>query len=84
MIPRLKWTCDSPISFQTSPDDSLLHRTESVGRVLPHVKAKVIDPMGNTVPVGTPGEVCVSGYILQKGSGMCFRCGGPCADRVLV
>ncbi|KIM85713.1 hypothetical protein PILCRDRAFT_5365 [Piloderma croceum F 1598] len=57
----------SPISFQTSPDDSLLHRTETVGRVLPHVKAKLIDPMGNTVPVGTPGEVCVSGYLLQQG-----------------
>ncbi|KAL5476811.1 hypothetical protein ACEPAI_2997 [Sanghuangporus weigelae] len=57
----------SPVSFQTMSDDPLIKRTETVGRVQPHVKAKVIDPEGNVVPVGTPGEVCISGYLLQKG-----------------
>ncbi|KAL5498673.1 hypothetical protein ACEPAH_2028 [Sanghuangporus vaninii] len=57
----------SPVSFQTMPDDPLVKRTETVGRIQPHVKAKLIDPEGNVVPVGTPGEICISGYLLQKG-----------------
>ncbi|KAI6104306.1 hypothetical protein F5141DRAFT_1128825 [Pisolithus sp. B1] len=42
-------------------------RVETVGRVQPHIKAKVIDRVGEVVPVGTPGEICVTGYLLQKG-----------------
>ena len=57
----------SPVSFQTVTDDPIVKRTETVGRVQPHVKAKLIDTEGRIVPVGTPGEVCVSGYLLQKG-----------------
>lgn len=62
----------SPVSFQTTPDDPLEMRTESVGRVQPHVRAKILSPPDETgqrsiVPVGTPGEICVAGYLLQKG-----------------
>ncbi|KAJ6590598.1 hypothetical protein DFH09DRAFT_1026692 [Mycena vulgaris] len=57
----------SPVSFQTTPADSVIKRVETVGRVQPHVKAKLIDTDGNVVPVGTPGEICVAGYLLQKG-----------------
>lgn len=57
----------SPVSFQTTPADSLLQRTETVGKVQPHVKAKLINPEGDVVPIGTPGEICVSGYLVQKG-----------------
>jgi len=57
----------SPIAFQTSPKDSLQHRTETVGRIRPHVKAKLVDSTGATVPIGTPGEVCISGYLVQQG-----------------
>ncbi|KAJ7627576.1 hypothetical protein DFH06DRAFT_1227565 [Mycena polygramma] len=57
----------SPVSFQTTPADPIIKRVETVGRVQPHVKAKLIDPDGNIVPVGTPGEICVAGYLLQKG-----------------
>ncbi|KAI6127968.1 hypothetical protein EDD16DRAFT_222078 [Pisolithus croceorrhizus] len=57
----------SPVSFQTTPADSITKRVETVGRVQPHVKAKVIDREGEVVPVGTPGEICVTGYLLQKG-----------------
>ncbi|KIY47303.1 acetyl-CoA synthetase-like protein [Fistulina hepatica ATCC 64428] len=53
----------SPVSFQTALTDSLEMRLETVGKALPHVKAKVVDPDGNIVPVNTPGEVCVSGYL---------------------
>lgn len=63
-------TC-SPVSFQTTPADSLLQRTETVGKVQPHVKAKLVDPEGKVVPIGTPGEICVAGYLVQKGLGHC-------------
>lgn len=42
-------------------------RTESVGKAHPHVRAKIVDEDGHIVPIGTPGEICVSGYLLQKG-----------------
>ncbi|KAL1745248.1 hypothetical protein HDZ31DRAFT_82110 [Schizophyllum fasciatum] len=57
----------SPVSFQTQPDDPLLKRVETVGKVRPHVKAKIVDADGNVVPRGTPGQLLVSGYLLQKG-----------------
>ncbi|KAG6333017.1 hypothetical protein ID866_6070 [Astraeus odoratus] len=57
----------SPVSFQTTPADPIIKRVETVGKVQPHVRAKVVDLEGKTVPVGTPGEVCVTGYLLQKG-----------------
>ncbi|KAL5638211.1 hypothetical protein ACGC1H_005048 [Rhizoctonia solani] len=57
----------SPVSFQTTPDDRLEMRVESVGKVQPHVRAKIIDGHGTIVPVGVRGELCISGYLLQKG-----------------
>jgi long-chain acyl-CoA synthetase len=57
----------SPVTFITSPDDSDERRTKTVGRVLPHTAAKVVDREGEIVPRGTPGELCTSGYALQKG-----------------
>ncbi|VDC03112.1 unnamed protein product [Peniophora sp. CBMAI 1063] len=57
----------SPVSFQTTPDDSLIARTETVGRARPHVRAKIVDEDGHIVPVGTRGELCTAGYLLQKG-----------------
>jgi len=57
----------SPVSFQTTITDPIVKRVETVGKVLPHVKAKITDGQGNIVPVGTPGQVCVAGYLVQKG-----------------
>lgn len=62
----------SPVSFQSTPTDPVIKRVETVGKVQPHVRAKVIDPQGNIVPVGTPGELCVTGYLLQKGCVSCI------------
>ncbi|KAH9835271.1 acyl-CoA synthetase [Rhodofomes roseus] len=56
-----------PVSFQTNPDDPIIKRVETVGRPLPHVKAKIVDEHKETVPVGTPGEILVSGYLVHKG-----------------
>ncbi|KAJ2918969.1 hypothetical protein MD484_g1453, partial [Candolleomyces efflorescens] len=57
----------SPVSFQTTPADPLIKRVETVGKIHPHVKAKIVDHDGNVVPLNTPGELLVSGYLLQKG-----------------
>ncbi|PPQ87692.1 hypothetical protein CVT25_011459 [Psilocybe cyanescens] len=57
----------SPVSFQTTPADPIIKRVETVGKVQPHVKAKIIDPEGNVVDVGKPGEILIAGYLLQKG-----------------
>jgi len=57
----------SPVSFQTSPDDSLEKRTSTVGQVQPHVEVKVVDESGRIVPRGTPGEFCTRGYCVMLG-----------------
>jgi acyl-CoA synthetase (AMP-forming)/AMP-acid ligase II len=74
----------SPVSFQTTATDSLKKRVETVGRVMPHVKAKILDPSGKTLPVGVPGELYVSGYLVQKGyRRICLfsDCDGELMDR---
>ena len=58
----------APVSFLTRPDDDLERRVSTVGTVMPHVEAKVVDPeSGETVPPGTPGEVCSKGYLVMQG-----------------
>ncbi|EPQ53656.1 acetyl-CoA synthetase-like protein [Gloeophyllum trabeum ATCC 11539] len=57
----------SPVSFQTTTKDPLIKRVETVGKVQPHVKAKIINPEGEVVPVNTPGEIFIAGYLVQKG-----------------
>jgi fatty-acyl-CoA synthase len=58
----------SPVSMQTMTDDDVPHRTETVGRVHPHLEVKIVDPAtGLTVPRGTPGEFCTRGYSVMLG-----------------
>jgi fatty-acyl-CoA synthase len=58
----------SPVSTQTRADDSLERRVSTVGRVLPHLEVKVVDPeTGETVPRGTQGEFCTRGYSVMLG-----------------
>ncbi len=58
----------APASFMTSPDDDLERRVTTVGRLLPNVEGKVIDPAtGETVPRGTAGEICTRGYLVMRG-----------------
>ncbi|MFD9792223.1 AMP-binding protein [Streptomyces sp. NPDC059070] len=58
----------SPVSTQTRRDDDLERRTGTVGRVMPHVEVKVIDPAtGVTLPRGEAGELCTRGYSVMLG-----------------
>lgn len=59
----------SPVSAMTTTDDPLAKRIDSVGRLMPHVEAKIVDPTDWTkiLPVGTKGELAVSGYLVMKG-----------------
>jgi fatty-acyl-CoA synthase len=57
----------SPVSMQTTPDDSLEKRVGTVGRVHPHVNVKIIDEDGNTVPRSVQGEFCTQGYSVMLG-----------------
>jgi fatty-acyl-CoA synthase len=57
----------SPVSFQSSTDDPLERRVATVGRIQPHVEAKVVDAEGRIVPRGTPGELWTRGYCVMLG-----------------
>jgi long-chain acyl-CoA synthetase len=57
----------SPVTFITSLDDRIEKRYNTMGRVLPHTAAKVVDSEGKALPVGSRGELCTSGFALQKG-----------------
>ncbi len=61
-------TESSPVMTYTRIDDDLRVRVETVGRPLPHVDVKVVDPeTGATLPAGTQGEICCRGYNVMKG-----------------
>jgi fatty-acyl-CoA synthase len=58
----------SPVSFQSAIDDPADRRVSTVGRIHPHVEAKVVDPAsGQIVPRGTPGELLTRGYLVMLG-----------------
>ncbi|WP_323119322.1 AMP-binding protein [Burkholderia alba] len=57
----------SPVSFQSSTTDTLEKRTTTVGRIQPHLEAKIVDPLGRIVPVGVTGELCTKGYSVMRG-----------------
>ncbi|MFD7550051.1 AMP-binding protein [Streptomyces sp. NPDC059578] len=58
----------SPVSTQTRSDDDLERRTGTVGRALPHIEVKVVDPVsGVTLPRGEAGELCTRGYSVMLG-----------------
>jgi fatty-acyl-CoA synthase len=58
----------APVTFMSRPDDTLERRVTTVGSVMPHIDAKVVDPQtGLTQPCGVPGEICTRGYALMPG-----------------
>ncbi len=52
----------SPINHLTLPEDAIEKRVETVGRAVPWIEIKLVDPDGRVVPIGEKGEVCTRGY----------------------
>lgn len=59
----------SPVSAMTTTDDPIEKRIDSVGKLMPHVTAKIVDPLdwSRTLAIGERGELAVSGYLVMKG-----------------
>ncbi len=58
----------SPGITMTRTTDSLERRVGTVGRALPEVEVKIVDPpTGEPVPAGVQGELCTRGYHVMKG-----------------
>lgn len=59
----------SPVSAMTHTDDAIDKRLNTVGRLMPHVEAKVVNPANRKeiLPIEMRGELAVSGYLLMKG-----------------
>ncbi|KAF0994995.1 3-[(3aS,4S,7aS)-7a-methyl-1,5-dioxo-octahydro-1H-inden-4-yl]propanoyl:CoA ligase [Geobacillus sp. TFV-3] len=58
----------SPVITQTRTNDPLELRVETVGRALPGVEVKIVEPGTNKeVPRGVQGELCTRGYHVMKG-----------------
>jgi len=61
-------TESSPVITQTRTDDPIELRVSTVGRALPNVEVKIVDPeTGREVPTGQQGELCTRGFIVMKG-----------------
>ncbi|KAJ5353942.1 hypothetical protein N7541_006506 [Penicillium brevicompactum] len=58
----------SPVSAMTTTDDPIDKRISSVGKLMPHVQAKIVNPenKGEILPLGSRGELAVGGYLLMK------------------
>jgi fatty-acyl-CoA synthase len=58
----------SPVFTQTSTDDTMERRCETVGQALPEIEVRVVDPeTGRDCPPNTPGELLCRGYNIMKG-----------------
>jgi len=58
----------SPAITHTRPDDDAIDKSETIGRALPQVEVKLVDPAtGHTQPVGVPGELLTRGFLVMMG-----------------
>jgi fatty-acyl-CoA synthase len=58
----------SPGLTQTPRDADLIERTQTVGRVMPEIEVRIVDPhTGVDVPAGVDGELWARGYVVMKG-----------------
>lgn len=58
----------SPVLTQTRTDDDVRRRVETVGRAMPEIDVKIMDPESRKpLPPGVQGEVCCRGYNVMKG-----------------
>jgi fatty-acyl-CoA synthase len=58
----------SPGITQTERGDTIENRTQTVGRILPEMDVRIVDPVTQTaLATGQPGELCVRGYNVMRG-----------------
>ena len=57
----------SAVAFCSPQGSSLVEDSSTVGTLLPHTSAKVIDNNGSTLPPNHVGELCISGYLMHCG-----------------
>jgi fatty-acyl-CoA synthase len=58
----------APVITMTRPDDTPEDIATTLGTAIPQVAVKVVDPAtGETVPVGTTGELCAQGFNVMLG-----------------
>ncbi|MFY9633157.1 MAG: AMP-binding protein [Cellulosimicrobium cellulans] len=58
----------SPVSTMTRNGDTMRQRTETVGRTMPNLESKIVDPgSGEVLERGEIGELCTRGYAVMKG-----------------
>ncbi|XP_075889197.1 medium-chain acyl-CoA ligase ACSF2, mitochondrial-like [Nelusetta ayraudi] len=60
-------TENSPVTFLGFPQDSDDLKLNTVGCIMSHTEAKVVDTDGQTVPLGGTGELLIRGYCVMLG-----------------
>ncbi|XP_015817938.3 medium-chain acyl-CoA ligase ACSF2, mitochondrial [Nothobranchius furzeri] len=59
-------TENSPVTFLASPLDNMERKCETVGYIMEHLEAKIVDPTtGEVLPLGMKGEIMVRGYCVM-------------------
>jgi fatty-acyl-CoA synthase len=58
----------SPVSTMTRSVDTMAQRTETVGRTMPNLESRIVDPAtGEVLERGGIGELCTRGYAVMLG-----------------
>ncbi|XP_053197652.1 medium-chain acyl-CoA ligase ACSF2, mitochondrial [Scomber japonicus] len=59
-------TENSPVTFCASPEDNMKRKSETVGYIMEHLEAKIVDPTtGELLPLGMLGEIMIRGYCVM-------------------
>ncbi|KAM9773404.1 medium-chain acyl-CoA ligase ACSF2, mitochondrial isoform X2 [Syngnathus typhle] len=61
-------TENSPVTFCGSPLDNMDRKCNTVGYIIDHTEAKIINPSnGQLLPLGSSGEILIRGYCVMLG-----------------
>uniref|UniRef100_A0ABI8ACL9 Medium-chain acyl-CoA ligase ACSF2, mitochondrial n=1 Tax=Felis catus TaxID=9685 RepID=A0ABI8ACL9_FELCA len=61
-------TENSPVTFMNFAEDTVEQKAESVGRIMPHTEAQIVDmKTGTLAELNTSGELCIRGYCVMLG-----------------